>query len=133
MLSVGNDDELSDALALDEARKRARLAPGSEGSLGDSLAARAARAKVHEEVPQPRLGLRNHVHEAPVARKAEAPEASPFEASDAQDEAGRDPFPEEAHPEALSRLAPREDENRIRRFRSADVDVRHSGRMIAWG
>jgi hypothetical protein len=140
MLPVGYDDELSDAFAPDEVRKRPSLAPGAEDSLLDRLAARAFRAENHEEMPQPRLDLSHHVHEPPVARKAKARESPPLEASDAQDEAIREALPEEAQTETLSRLAPREDENRIRRLRHLESvqspetveDVRHSVRMIAW-
>ncbi len=76
-------------------------------------------------------GLRNEVQEPSVVLESQARETSPFESSDAQDEPGRAPLAEEPNPEALSRLAPREDEDGIRGLR-VSMDVPHSSRMIAW-
>jgi hypothetical protein len=127
MLPVGDEDEPLNAFAFDEGGKPAGLAPGSERSGGDGLACGAAGAKVDEKVPEPGRGRRNKIHEATVARKAEARKASPFEAPHAEHEATGNALPEKPHPEALPRFASREHEDRI------GLSVEHFGRMIAWG
>ncbi len=122
MLSVGNDGEGRDALPFDPIAERFRLAPGPKRSLSDSFAGDGVLAHVHEEVAELRLGLTDPLDEPPVVRKAQLRESPPFEPPDAQDQARRETLAEEADPEVLSRLPPREDEDRIRAHPA----------MIAW-
>jgi hypothetical protein len=131
MLSIRNDDETFDSLALDKARDCPDLAPCTELSLGDPLGAGAERVDLDEKMPPRRRRLRNEVQETSVVLESQARETSPLESPDAQDEPGRASLPEELNPEALSRLAAREDENGVRGLR-VSMDVPHSSRMIAW-
>jgi hypothetical protein len=77
------------------------------------MALDAALADVDEEMPLHRLDRRNLLEESSVARKPESGKAPPFEAPDAQDDAGGEALPEELQAKAFSGLPTGEDEDEV--------------------
>jgi hypothetical protein len=113
MLAMGYHDQLTDSLARHEGGEGASFPPGAERTEGNPLAAGTSGIHVHEEMAKPGLRGRDVVREAAIARKTQAREPSPFETAHAEDEATREATPEQLDPEALSRFAAREDEDRV--------------------
>ena len=113
MLPMGDHDQLADSLARHEGGEGASLPPGAERTEGNPFAASTSGIHVHEEMSKPGLRGRDVVREAAIARKTEAWEPSPLEATHAEDQPACETPLEELNPEALSRVASRENEDRV--------------------
>jgi hypothetical protein len=114
MLAMRDHDELPEGFPFDETRERTGLAPGAEGTQGNPFAVGSIGTDVDEEMTLLGPGSRHELREAAVFRKAQVRKSPPLEPADTQNEARSETPSKELDPEALSRLAPREDEDRVR-------------------
>jgi hypothetical protein len=114
MLAMRDHDELPHGFPLDETGERPGLAPGAEWTHRDPLAVGSLGTDVDEEMTLLGRGSRHELREAAVLRQAQVRKSPPLESADAQNQARCHTSSKELDTEALSRLASREDEDRIR-------------------